>query len=428
MRSVLPALLVLAPAPVHAQSEPTLAQRVVSRAADAVAVMRGQIDAADVFNAEFLAAVPEAQIRSLADSLVAENGAITGMDEVKPLGPGTAAFTIRFARAKANAVVQIEQAAPYRIAGLRITGVVPTDDAPSKILADFDALPGSAGFAVVKLGDAGLTPVLTSRGSRQFAIGSAFKLWVLDALAQDIAEGKRRWDEVVRLDGLRSWPSGQTQNWPQGASVTVETLATLMISISDNTATDALIRLVGRDRMAGAVRASGHSQPDRMLPFLTTLEAFTIKDLPVIGARYAGADEAGQAAELAALQATLKSPHTAGLAGLSGTEKPRMIETIEWFASPEDVARVFDRLRKRQDGRLREILAVAPAMPAPQRAGFGYAGYKGGSEPGVISLNWLLRSKSGDWYAVAASWNNPDASVDNARFEKLAHRLIVLLR
>ncbi|MFM5932338.1 MAG: serine hydrolase [Novosphingobium sp.] len=428
MRSVLAAQFLLAPAAVHAQAEPSLAERVTSRAADAVAVMRGQVPATDVFNAQFLAAVSESQIRALADGMVAENGPITGMDEVKSLGPGSASFVIRFAKAKANAVIHVDQAAPYKVSGLRIMGVVPTDDAPQKILADFDALPGSAGFAVVRLGDKGLEPILSARGNRQYAVGSAFKLWVLDALAQDIAEGRHRWDEVVRLDGLRSWPSGQTQNWPQGASVTVETLATLMISISDNTATDALVQLVGRERLAASVRASGHSQPDRMLPFLTTLEAFTLKDLPQDAERYARADEAGQARQLAELQARLKSPQTGGLPGLSGSEKPRMIDSIEWFASPEDVARVFDRLRKRSGTRVREILAVAPAMAGQQRSEFAYVGYKGGSEPGVIALNWLVRGKSGAWYVVAASWNDPQASVDNVRFERLAQRLIALLR
>ena len=43
-----------------------------------------------------------------------------------------------------------------------------------------------------------------------------------------------------------SLPSGITQSWPAGSPVTLQTLATLMISISDNTATDTLVTLERR--------------------------------------------------------------------------------------------------------------------------------------------------------------------------------------
>ena len=56
------------------------------------------------------------------------------------------------------------------------------------------------------------------------------------------------------------------QDWPPGAAVTVETLATLMISVSDNTATDTLIRLVGRERVEARLAASGHQPARRDAP------------------------------------------------------------------------------------------------------------------------------------------------------------------
>ena len=47
----------------------------------------------------------------------------------------------------------------------------------------------------------------------------------------------------------RSLPSGITQDWAPGTPASLEQLATLMISISDNTATDALMGLIGRERL-----------------------------------------------------------------------------------------------------------------------------------------------------------------------------------
>jgi beta-lactamase class A len=54
------------------------------------------------------------------------------------------------------------------------------------------------------------------------------------------------WADVVALqEQWRALPSGVLQDWPLGTHLTVESLAVLMISISDNTAADALAGLVG---------------------------------------------------------------------------------------------------------------------------------------------------------------------------------------
>ena len=117
-------------------------------------------------------------------------------------------------------------------------------------------------------------------------------------LAREIAAGKRRWSDVVPL-GARSFPGGTMQDWPQRAPVTLQTLATMMISISDNTATDTLMRLLGREAIAAEVVASGHSAPSRMLPMLTTIEAFALKaGDPARAAEYARADDKAQFAML----------------------------------------------------------------------------------------------------------------------------------
>ncbi|TGD44549.1 hypothetical protein EEB11_02875 [Pseudotabrizicola sediminis] len=63
--------------------------------------------------------------------------------------------------------------------------------------------------------------------------------------------GQRDWADVVRLDSHNtSLPSGLMQDWPVGSSVTLHTATLLMIAESDNTATDLLIDLLGRDRIA----------------------------------------------------------------------------------------------------------------------------------------------------------------------------------
>ncbi len=99
---------------------------------------------------------------------------------------------------------------------------------------------------------------------------------MLSTLVQEIKAGKRKWSDVVPLE-VHSVPSGQMQDWPIGSPVTLHTLATMMISISDNTATDALIRVLGREAVAAEMVASGHAEPSRNIPMLTTVEFFALK-------------------------------------------------------------------------------------------------------------------------------------------------------
>jgi beta-lactamase class A len=401
------------------------ADRLNQRVADVVAVLQGKQAPEAVFTPTFLKAVSPAQLEQIVRQIEAQAGKLIGAQDIRSDTSTAARFTLRFERAVAAATMTIEPGEPGRVSGLRFTSVAPTGDSLEKITADFAALPGRSGFAVTRLDDRG-SPVamFSDHAAEQFAIGSTFKLWVLDALAEDIAAGRHRWDEVVPL-GPRSLPSGITQGWPAETPVTVQTLATLMISISDNTATDTLIRLIGRERIAARVRAIGHSDPSRMLPFLTTAESFALKlSPPATRDAYARAGDAAQERLLAGLDAA-KILSAANIAALDG--KPTAIDSIEWFASPSDIARVVDSLRRRPDPRVQQVLGVAPTMANELRQRFAYVGYKGGSEVGVINLTWLLRTKAGTWIAVTASWNDTAAAVDGDRFGFLAQRLLWLV-
>ena len=104
------------------------------------------------------------------------------------------------------------------------------------------------------------------------------------------------------------------------------------------------------------------------------------------------------------------------------------IDAVEWFASAADLARVMDWLRRNGDETTHGILAISPGMPRPAAAPYGYIGFKGGSEPGVINLTWLVRNNAGVWHAVTGSWNNPAAPVEEGRFIALIARALPLVR
>ncbi len=388
-------------------------------------MLEGQVPPEQVFAPSFLAAVPDSQLKAIADQLIAANGAIRAVDEVSYKGNGAASFDLVFEKARASATLQLDTAAPYLVTGFRIGAVAPIDHTPAKLLEDFSALPGDAAFGVYSLAEDGPQPILTRRPMEQMAIASTFKLYVLSALVQDIKAGKRHWDDVVKLD-VRSIPSGQMQNWPAGSPVTLHTLAAMMISISDNTATDMLMRVLGREAVEAEVIASGHSEPSRILPVLRTVEFFALKNDAARIAAWKAADDARQRALLAEWAPTL----TAANVDVSklATSGPTAIDSIEWFASAEDIARILMRLRDSGDKAALEILAINPMVSPDQAARWDYTGYKGGSEAGVLNLSWLLKDKQGRWFAITASWNDPSAKLDDTKLIMLAQRLAGMLQ
>jgi hypothetical protein len=142
-------------------------------------------------------------------------------------------------------------------------------------------------------------------------LGSAFKLYVLDALARAIAKGAVSWDQRLTLTSqLTSLPSGELATEPAGTQVTVLQAAQDMISSSDNTAADLLITLLGRTAVESAAAASGMADPALDTPFLTTRELFVLKldEWPALASRYLATTRTGQSYVVSVLTANPAAP------------------------------------------------------------------------------------------------------------------------
>jgi beta-lactamase class A len=398
--------------------------RLAHRAQDVVAVFKGALEPDEVFAESFLAAVPPTQLQAINAQLTAQFGAVVGVETVTPRPDGQANIAIRFERALARGTIAVAPGPEGKITGLLFKVFEPVDDSAARITAELAALPGrvTALFAPLAVDGA---PVISLGAEQPLAIGSAFKLYVLAALAEQVDRHKTGWDRTVELTA-KSFPSGMMQDWPDGSPVTLHTLATLMISISDNTATDQLIALLGREAIEREIRASGHGAPDSMLPFLDTLELFALKGDVARGERFGQASESEQRALLRQLQSEIGGDRNA-ITPPVFTE-PTLIDTVEWFASPADLRGLLRRLVERKDTTARAILAVNPSVSEAVKPQWSYIGYKGGSEPGVLNLTWLLRDREERWHILTLGWNNPDALVDTSTLELFAMRIMALPR
>ncbi|WP_231732898.1 MULTISPECIES: serine hydrolase [unclassified Sphingopyxis] len=208
--------------------------------------------------------------------------------------------------------------------------------------------------------------------------------------------------------------------------MTLQTLANWMISVSDNGATDTLIHLLGRAPIEARMKDAGHSDPSSNIPLLTTVEAFALKgnnfnDLRPV---FIKSEDAAQRKLIESNQNRLT---LANVDGISFTDGPRFIDSLEWFASPNDIARLMVDLRARQSRTLLAAMAINNGVGPVAAADWTYLGYKGGSENGVLSMSLLGQRKSdGKWYVVTASWNNPDANVDTGPLVGFVTRLLAL--
>lgn len=428
MRMLLACLLALIPAAAKAQTQsPVVAPATAfeARAKELGTLLADTAGYDGFFSPGFRAAVPRDKFEPIGASLREANGPVTGVRIKAMDSPWAGTLEVDYRDAVATVTMAVDAAEPHQVSGLRILGVSSREKSVEDVVAAIAALHGTTGFALARLGSGAPELLQTHQSDRRFAIGSAFKLVILAELVRATNAGERKWDDMVTLDGSEL-PGGGYNLKPKGTQVSLRELATQMISISDNSATDILLETLGREKVEAMLPVVGVADPARNRPFLSTMEAFKLKgieanDLP---GRYLAADEAGRRrildGEVARLPALMIRPT------LFRDGKPVRIDTLEWFLSPADLVRVMDWLRRSTEGPkgadARAILSKNPGITATAAAKWQWVGYKGGSEPGVMNMTLLLQAKAGDWYVLTAGWNDPAQAVSEARFASLITR------
>lgn len=414
-----PAPAAAAAAPAAIQADPAFTTRVNQLPG----ALTGKVSYDEYFAPGFKAAVPREKWAMVAAQFAAAG--VTGVEKIEQKSPWSAVVTIGLGEAVATMNLAVDPAPPHQVTGLLVTGSQlrdsgKTPDTPQGALDAIKALRGSAGFAIAKLG-AGTPQLIAGHNQdKPYAIGSAFKLVILAELVRETNAGTRKWDDLVTLDG-GMLPGGGYTAKPKGTQVSLRELATQMISISDNSATDILLHTLGREKVEAMMPVLGIADPARNRPFLGTLDMFRLKGVAGLADRYLALDEAGKRklleGEVAGIPPIL-------INATSFTQKiPTRIDTLEWFESPNDLVRVLDWLRRNTEGPggadARAVLSKNAGLGAESKARWQWVGYKGGSEPGVMNMSYLLEAKNGDWYVVTASWNDPAKEVEQGHFAAL---------
>lgn len=385
-------------------------------------------DIESVLSPSFLKKVPPEKIVPVLKEYHAKGGEVVSVLKVKSLGTHAAEYRFFTKTTVFPLKLWLGETPPHLAEGLWIGVQSPRLAKPSDAVEALKALPGKVSFAAWKLGPKGPETLASLNADERLAVGSAFKLFILGVLSKDVAEGKRAWEDVASLKKeWRSWPSGVLQDWPEGAPLTLHTLASQMISISDNTATDHLLYLLGRERVEAQQETMGHAEPSRNRPFLSTREMFLLKATAQRKdrtARYAALDEKGRRAFVEEL-AGLPRPDS-----LETQREPLAIDKVEWFASASDLCRAMDWLRRSSEsgpGALaRGVLSINKGLTWSD-ARWRFVGFKGGSEPGVLNMTWLAQREDGEWFALSGGWNDAAAALDDEKLIEILQAVILSL-
>jgi hypothetical protein len=304
---------------------------------------------------------------------------------------------------------------PHRIEGLQIAPGGADVGSIDELKAQVDDVAPASGMLLAEVTDGDCRPHTELRADERLPIGSAFKLYVLGAVAEEVAAGRLRWDQpVVIRDELDSLPAGITQDEAAGSTVALEELALRMISMSDNTATDHLLHLVGRQKVEDVQSRMGHDDPTLNVPMLSTKDLFVLK-FGLSAEERAGYLASSPEERRAHLDVEASGRSVSDL-DVSGYTEPVEPDTIEWFASPTELCRAMlwlDETSRRAGGEpIRRILGTNPAAPADPA--FSYVGFKGGSEIGVLAMAWIVERTDGRSFVLTAAALDTEDEIDAA--------------
>jgi beta-lactamase class A len=330
-------------------------------------------DSAESLMAPGLARAGGARLADAARQLRSELGPLDGVDYVRWR------YRIRFAKALVIADADFDP--QLRLTGFRITQKAPRIQS----LGEAEKLIASLGENTALLIEKAGADVVAVGADSPLAVGSAFKLSYVNALVDAVDSGRLSWSQIVPLQAKwAALPTGLLQDWPTGAPVTVEVLVGLMISLSDNTATDAVMDLVGRE----AIQRYAYENN----PILTPREYFVLSsdaEAP-LRERFLAANPAERSEILKSIE-TATMPET----GEIGVVSP---SPLEWRYTSRQLCSLMERVHGLP------LMQINPGVAAP--TDWSEIAFKGGSDHGVFNVTTRLATKSGPSYCLSVTLNS----------------------
>ena len=348
-----------------------------------------------IFTSDFVDAVSEVKIREIIQGVISQLGDFRYFDKKSNV--------LFFEKGEMKVFFQITD---NRFSALNLAPPKLYNDSIDTIIVEFKDIPEFSICIIKNNKDI----IFDINKDKKLGVGSSFKLYVLKTLSDIIDQRKTSWSRTLYLSEKdKSLPSGIIQNWPVLSPITLRTLSNLMISVSDNTATDMLIDYVGRENIQKIT-------PEKNDIILKTSEMFKLKlsKNSEISEKYIS----GSYQEKLKIIDSLKKIDLPSLEIASQWNKPINIEEIEWFFSTRELCSIIYSLRKCQSLRINNSGLVTDK--------WDYVGFKGGSEPGVLNMTYVLK-KGQNIYTISITGNNSHSNIDTMKFSRNVSRILNIL-
>ncbi|MEO1746776.1 MAG: serine hydrolase [Pseudomonadota bacterium] len=338
-----------------------------------------------LFADRFLKAVPMSKLRALLKDMRQRFGAaedVTGSGNAYTLTTPGHEFPVQF-----------HLDGDHRIVGLMFEPGMARTRSVEETLERLKGLDGVIAYLITRADQT----VAAFNADETLAVASAFKIGVFAALQDQIAAGDLGWDSVVRLEGRdKSLPSGILQNLATASPLTVHSAAALMIAESDNTATDLLMRVVGRDTVNAKLGVD---------LTLTTRETFILKADPDLRDAFL-ADDADKHAVIAKVAQT-------DLPDVSAIGQHN--RGVEWYVSARRLCALLSETAEA------DVMHINPGLA--RKGDWEQIAFKGGSEQGVLCFaTRAIRKGSEPVCAVVTV--NADSAIDEEHVGGLYTRLL----
>lgn len=298
----------------------------------------------------------------------------------------------------------------------------------------FETLAAETGLLVAQIDDNGVCQPIVNRNATQlWATASVFKIWILAAAAEAWRLGNIELDQVITLVSSELALGGSINSEPLGTQFSLLEIATLMLGISDNTATDLLHETIGRDLINQVVNGLNLISSEALTPLLSINEQFHLffsfnlsQALSYVNGTE-GFQEDFLTTEIEPLGPVTAFPFNNDSIFVSGS----------WRASPMDVCKTYAHLQNLPEGsdQLKLVdVALGAGIALPNvRNEWDRVWYKGGSlTSGVSGLHvlthaWLLQNQGENPYVVVAMTNDSLGGIDIFRVQSIAGRLLDLV-
>lgn len=351
----------------------------------------------NLFSEKFLEKLPFVKVQEFLPKYIEECGDYIDYKKIGNEGK----IKLNFSKATVDAVFYLEN---NKINSFWVGEPESNSKNINTVIEEFKKLTGEKSVTIRKNGK----NIISYNSDKSMCSGSSFKLFVLDTLNKRIEKGIDSWDKVIHIKKEEfSIPTGFLQTWEDKSPVTLATLANLMISISDNTATDTLVYYIGRENIE-------KNMPEKRLPLVTTLELFKIK----------GALSSDKVNEYISKNLTEKHKFLDELKNVKKenivfSKTPKFLDKVGWLFTTEELCQEIESLKGLPSLSINRALATQS---------WEYVAYKGGSELGALNMTYLLKKADcDDIYSISTTINNDKEDVNMEASIKAISKIISFL-